>query len=120
MAVRGHVGVSLVLAPEIWAQIDRLALLLGHANRRGFLDQFLQGAERQLNPAALVLPPRRRKGAPIRQDKIMLPRERLPFLNRIKAEMGLSRSDAIHALLLTLPDPPAIVCDRLCESVTSD
>ena len=120
MASRGHIGVSLVLAPEIWAQIDRLALLQGHANRRSFLDQYLQVAERQLDPAVLILPPRRRKGAPIRQDKIMLPRERLPFLNRIKAELGLSRSDAIHALLLSLPDPSPIGRDRLCESVTSD
>lgn len=120
MAARGQVGVSLILAPDIWALIDQLALNGGHANRRSFLDQYLQGAERHLDPAALVLPPRRRKGAPTRQDKIMLPRERLPFLNRIKAEQGLSRSDAVHALLLTLLDPPAIGCDRLRESVGSD
>lgn len=120
MAARGHVGVSLILAPDVWALIDRLVLTWGHANRRGFLNLYLQVAEQHLDPAALVLPPRRRKGAPTRQDKIMLPRERLPFLNRIKAELGLSRSDAIHALLLTLPVPPAIGCDRLRESVGSD
>lgn len=120
MAARGLVGVSLILAPDVWTLVDRLALASGHANRRGFLDQYLQGAERHLDPSALVLPPRRRKGAPTRQDKIMLPRERLPFLNRIKAELGLSRSDAIHALLLTLPNPPTMGFDRLRESVTRD
>ena len=105
MEEQGFVGVSLVLSTETWAQIDGLAQAQGHSNRRSFLDQYLRAAEACLDPGSLVLPPRRRKGTPTRQDKIMLPRERIPYLNRIKAELGLSRADAIHALLLTMANP---------------
>ena len=102
MAANGHSAVSLILARETWDLLDEIARDRACRSRREFLATILSWAEDELNLGALVLPPRRRRGMPVTQDKIMLPRRQLRFLVRIKAKHGLSRSDAIHALLLTM------------------
>lgn len=104
MKANGYVAVSLVLTVDAWDFLDRLVQAQGHGNRRSFLADYLFTVESKVQVSALVLPLPRRKGVPVKQDKIMLPSERLPFLNRIKAELGLSYSDVICALILTTPD----------------
>lgn len=76
------------------------------------LDQIVRSAADEIQPSQLVMPPVFPKTESVHDITTVLSRESLAYLARIKAEIGLPRAKAIHAILLTKKDvverPPSM------------